>query len=268
MRRALLVGILLGLVIPCLGVVVVLRHLAQTGDALSHSSLAGIAIGLILGLNPTLGAMVACFLAAMAIEFFRHRLPERAETGVAVIMSAAVGLAGVASGFTGGFANFNNFLFGSIVAIGNFELGLVVAVTLGIFLTFILFYRELFFVALDEQAARLAGVPVRVTNFIFTILTAASVAVAARTVGALLVSSLMVVPVFAAMQIARSYFQTVLASAGIGVFSSLVGLFGSFYFGLKPGGSIVLSGIACLILIVVGRRFSKVASRFTRKRLS
>jgi zinc transport system permease protein len=123
---------------------------------------------------------------------------------IAIVMSAGVGLAGVLSGFVSNAANFNSFLFGSIVAISDFELLLVVVISVVVLLSFVLLYKELFFVALDEHAAFLAGVPVRTVNFIFTILTAVTVSIAARTVGALIVSSLMVVPVACAMRLAKA----------------------------------------------------------------
>lgn len=121
------------------------------------------------------------------------------------MLSAGVGLAGVLSGFTKNAANFNSFLFGSIVAISDAELYSVAAVSLLVLLASVLLYKELFSIALDERAARLSGVPVNVVSTIFTMLTAVTVAIAARTVGALIVSSMMVLPVACAMQLARSY---------------------------------------------------------------
>ena len=256
MRRAFLVGLLISVIVPCVGVVVVLKRLSMIGDALSHTSLAGVAAGLILGVNPILGAVVMCTAAALSIEFIRKRMPRYQEMSIAIIMSAGIGLAGVLSGFVPGNANFNSFLFGSIVAIDDFELWMVAVISCLVLLCFIVFYRELFFIALDERAARLAGVPVGAINFAFTILTAACVSVAARTVGALIVSSLMVIPTACAMRFARSYRQTVLYSVGFAVFFMLVGLVAAFYLGLRPGGAVVLTGVICLSLILVlgGRR--------------
>ncbi len=122
MRKAFIVGILLAVIVPCIGIIVVLRRLSMTGDALSHTSLAGVAIGLILGVNPVLGASVACIIAAFGIEYIRKRFPKYSEISIAVVMSAGVGLAGVLSGFVHNTANFNNFLFGSIVDNSNFKL--------------------------------------------------------------------------------------------------------------------------------------------------
>jgi zinc transport system permease protein len=111
-------------------------------------------------------------------------------------------------------------------------------------------YKELFLISLDEQAARLAGVPVRLVNFVFTLMTAVTVSIAARTVGALIVSSLMVIPVICAMQIGRSYRQTLIGSVSFAVLFTVTGLFLSYYAGLKPGATIVLAGILGLLIIL------------------
>lgn len=254
MQKAFLVGILLATVIPCIGVVIVLKRLSMIGDALSHTSLAGVAAGLIMGINPVAGAAAACIIAAFGIEAIRRKLPRYSEMSIAIMMSAGIGLAGVLSGFVKNSANFNSFLFGSIVAISDVEMYLVIGISLTVFLLFLLLYKELFYIALDERSARLAGVPVKRVNFIFTILTAVTVSIAARTVGALIVSSMMVIPVACAMQFGRNYRQTVVYAVCFDVIFMIAGLFAAYYLGLKPGGTIVLVGVIFLLLIFVGKR--------------
>jgi zinc transport system permease protein len=258
MRRAFAVGILLAVIIPCIGIIVVLKRLSMIGDALSHASLAGVAAGLIMGINPIVGAGAACVAAALSIEAIRKKLPKYAEMSIAIIMSASVGLAGVLSGFVKNAANFNSFLFGSIVAVSDFEMILVVCVSFAVMAAFVLLYKELFYVALDERAARIAGVPVRTVNFVFTVLTAVTVAVASRTVGALIVSAMMVVPTACAMQLGKSYKQTVICSVVFAVAFTAVGLFVSYYARLKPGGTIVLIGVACFLLILFVKKAASV----------
>ena len=258
MQRAFIVGVLLALIIPLIGVTVVLRRLSMLGDALSHTSLAGVAAGLLLNVNPVFGASVFCVGAAFGIEGIRRRFPRYAELSISVMLSAGVGLAGVLSGFTKNAANFNSFLFGSIVAISDAELYSVAAVSL-----LVLLAKELFSIALDERAARLSGVPVNVVSTIFTMLTAVTVAIAARTVGALIVSSMMVLPVACAMQLARSYRGTVWASIGFAELFTISGLVIAYYGGLKPGGTIVLMGVVCLIGILIVK--SAVERRQTKK---
>ena len=256
MQRAFLVGILLALIIPCIGIIMILKRLSMIGDALAHTSLAGVATGLIFNFNPILGAMAATVTAALGIEAIRKKIPRYAELAIAVIMSTGIGLAAVLSGFVSNAASFNSFLFGSIVAVNDFELLLVVLVSAAVLLTFILLYKELFLIAYDEEAARLAGVPVKTINFIFTLMTAVTVSVAARTVGALIVSSMLVIPVACGLQLGRSYRQTVLLSIGFALVFTIAGLLIAYYAGLKPGGTIVLTGVITLLLLFTGRHLA------------
>ena len=238
MQRAFLVGILLALIIPCVGIVIVLKRLSTIGDALSHTSLAGVAAGLLFNINPVLGAT-----------------------------AAGVGLAGVLSGFVRSAASFNSFLFGSIVAISDGELYTVAVVSGIIVLAFLFLYKELFYLALDERAARTSGIPVGIINSVFTVLIAVTVSIAARTVGALIVSSMMVVPVACGMQLGRSYKQTVLWSIAFAEGFTVGGLFLSYYVGLKPGGTIVLLGVACLLLLLILKPLFARLGRAGRKEL-
>lgn len=250
MQKAFVVGILLSVIIACLGTVVVHKRLSLIGSALSHSSLAGVAVGLLFGFSPIIGAVGACLIASFFIEGIRKKLPAFSELSVAITLSIGIGLAGVLSGFVKNASNFNSFLFGSIVAISSFELYLAVGLSAAVLLIFLLMYKELFYVSFDEQAAALSGVPVGLINFIFTVLTAVTVSVASRTVGALVISSLLVVPVAAAMQVARSYKTTILWAILFAFLSTVIGLFISFYVGLKPGGTISLLSAGFFFLAV------------------
>lgn len=251
MKTAFIVGILLSVIIPCIGMVIVLKRLSMIGDALSHTSLAGVVAGLAWNINPILSATVFCIAAALGMEIIRKKFPKYSEISVSIIMSLGIGLAAVFSGFVKTNSNINSFLFGSIVAINDFELYMVVGISILVFLSFVLLYKELFYIAYNERAARLSGVPVRLVNFIFTLLTAVTVAVAARTVGALIVSSMMVLPVACSMQFEKGYFKTLIGSVIFGMIFMLSGLTISYYFGLQSGGTIVLLGVLTLIVILI-----------------
>ena len=254
MQRAFIVGILLAVIVPLIGVIVVLKRLSMIGDALSHTSLAGVALGLILGINPVVGAVVKCTVAAFSIEFIRKRIPKYAEISISIIMSVGIGLASVLSGFVKSATDFNSFLFGSIVAITDGELYLVLGISILVITAFLVFYKEFMYISFDEKSARLAGVPVRRMNFLITILTAVTVSVASRSVGALIVSSLMVIPVACAMQLAKSYRQTVIYAVVFAVLFTVIGLTLSYYLSLKPGGTIVLTGVIILIPLMMVKK--------------
>lgn len=257
MQRAFIVGIPLAAVMAAVGVVVVLKRLSMIGDALSHSSLAGVAAGLLAGIHPVVGALAAAVASALCIEAVRRKIPRYSEMAVAVVMSAGIGLAGVLSGRVRGAASFNSFLFGSIVSISGFELALALGVGALVLLAVLLLYKELFYICFDERLARLAGVRVPLVNFAFIILTALVVSIGARTVGALVVSSMMVVPVACAMQLGKSYRAVFLYSMLLAALFTAAGLFASFYFDLRPSGTIVLCGVAALIVIFAAKGLRK-----------
>ena len=251
MQKAFLVGILIAIITPSIGVIVVLKRLSMIGDSLSHNSLAGVAAGLAFGINPILGAVLFSIAAAFGIERIRKSFPKYSEIAIAVIMSTGIGLAGILSGFVKNSANFNNFLFGSIVAISDFELYLVVALSIIVILAVVFLYKELFYITFDEESARLAGIPLKSINFIFTLLTAVTISVSARTVGTLVISSLMVLPVATAMLIAKSYKQTVIFSIIFAIIFTMSGLYISYYADFKPGGTIVIVGVLTLICVLL-----------------
>lgn len=262
MQRAFIVGILIALITPCIGIIVVLKRLSMIGDSLSHNSLAGVAAGLALGINPIIGAVIFSIVSAFGIERIRKSFPKYSEIAIAIAMSTGIGLAGILSGFVKNSANFSSFLFGSIVAISDFELYTVVILSIFVILAVIFLYKELFYITFDEESARLAGIPVKSINFIFTLLTAVTISISARTVGTLVISSLMILPVASAMQIAKSYKQTVIFSIIFAILFTTSGLYISYYEDFKPGGTIVLVGVITLICILIYKNtFSKIFSK-------
>lgn len=259
MQKALIVGIALGVIIPCIGVVAVGKHTAMIGDALSHTSLVGVAVGLIASLNPIISAILISVLAALAIDFFRVRYPKQGDLATALVMSSGIGLAAILSDFVPGFTNFESFLFGSIVAISPLEFGLVLGISALVLIAFLKYYQSLLYLSIDPSGAKISGINPDRINSVFTILTAVTIAISARTVGTLLVSSLMVVPVAIALVFAKTYRKTVIYACISGVLSILSGMIASYRFGLKPGGAIVLSAILILSLSAVVRAIQNQA---------
>ena len=242
MQRAFITGILLAVIAPLIGITIVLKRMSMIGDALSHASLAGVALGLLLGINPILGAMGICLFAALGVEAIRRKIPRYSEMAISIIMSTGIGLAGILSGFVKNGTNFNSFLFGSIISISKGEL---------------LLYKELFYIGFDENAARISGVPVKTINFIFTLLTALTVSIASRTVGTLIVSSMLVIPIACGMQVGRSYKAVMIIGVITALVTTVIGLTLSYYVGLKPGGTIVLLEVVCFLILALISRYTK-----------
>lgn len=260
MQRAFIAAICISIIAPCIGVIIVLKRLSAIGDATSHSALAGIAAGLAFGFDPVLGAIIFSVLAVFSVEGFRKAFGRYADIAPIVVLSTGVGLTAVFSGFIkGSSANLNSFMFGSIVAVSKSEMYLTIGLSLTVLLMTILLYRELFYISFDEESAKLSRVPVKTVNFIFMIMTAITVSVASRIVGALMISSLMVIPVACAMTVGKSYKMTMILSVLFAIIFTITGLFLSYYvrfdFGdLKPGGTIVLTGVITLIILLILKR--------------
>ena len=255
MIKAFAVAFMISLCAPCIGLPIVLKRCSAIGDATSHSALGGITFGLLIGINPIVGAVVFSIAAVLTIEKLRKSFGTYQEIATVVIMSAGIGLTAVLSAFIkNGSANINSFMFGSIVAISDFELWLSLVLTSLVLILTLLLYKENFAIAFDEESAGLCGIPVRAINFIMMLLTAIVVSVASRIVGALMISSLLVIPVATSMLISKSYKQTLILSIIISEFITLLGLYISFYINLRPGGTIVLLGVIVLIVTAVFRK--------------
>ena len=250
MIKAFIAAIMIALCAPCIGLPIVLKRFSSIGDATSHSALGGIAFGLLIGINPVVGAVIFSVIAVLSIEKLRKRFGTYPEIATVVVMSAGIGLTAVLSGFIkNGSANINSFMFGSIVAISDFELWLTLILCTVVVVTTKLLYKEIFAITFDEEAATLSGIPVKTVNFLLMLLTAITVSVASRIVGALMISALLVIPVAAAMLISKSYKHTLRLSVVFSEFITVIGLFISFYLNLRPGGTIVLFGTLLLVII-------------------
>ncbi len=252
MIKAFAVAFMIALCAPCIGLPIVLKRFSAIGDATSHSALGGIAFGLIIGINPIIGAVVFSVAAVLSVEKLRKAFGIYHEIATVIVMSAGIGLTAVLSAFIkNGSANISSFMFGSIVAISDFELWLSLILCAIVLVVTFLLYKENFAITFDEETALLSGIPVRLVNFIVMLLTAIVVSVASRIVGALMISSLLVIPVANAMLISKSYKQTLILSIVFSEFITLAGLFISFYLDLRPGGTIVLLGVVILVITAI-----------------
>ncbi len=248
MRIAFLVALLLGITLPLIGSGVVYKRLSSSGDALAHSSLAGVAIGLAAGLNPLLISIIACVISFLIIEILRKKFAKFSEIGVVVVLSASIGVAGILSRYATS-ANFDSYLFGSILLISNTELFITIALCIGAILFFLLTYSQMFASLYSEDEAKVAGIKVNLINFIHSLLLSITVAVGAKVVGSLVVSSMIVLPIAVALQFKKGYRYTIIIAIVVSLISMLGGLTISYYGDWPPGATIVLLSIAILLLV-------------------
>lgn len=254
MQRAFVAGIIVAIICPAIGVFLVLRRMSMIGDTLSHVALAGVAGGMLGGIYPIYSALGFSILAAIIIEKLRKQYEQYAELSIAIMLSAGIGLATIFISLGDSSSAIFSYLFGSIGLVSNHDIFIIFILGLLIIISVIFLYRSLFYMAFDEEAARLAGVKVKWINLYFIILVAMTIAVSMRIVGVLLVSSLMVIPVATSLQICKSFKQTFLYSIVFGVLSVLIGLITSFYGDLAPGGTIVVSSVVILFCVLILKR--------------
>ncbi|NLW23356.1 MAG: metal ABC transporter permease [Tissierellia bacterium] len=250
MQRSLIMGIMIGLIAPTIGYFLVLRRQAVIGDTLSHVALSGAAFGMLTNIYPVYTGIIFSIIAALGIEGLRKKYENYAELSLAIILSTGVGLASILISL-GNTQGVLSYLFGSLALISNQDLILVIGIGIIIFTTIILFYRDLFYITFDEEGAHLAGISSKFLNHYFSILVALTVAISMRIVGVLLISSLMVLPVATSLLIANSFKSGLIYSNSFGIISVILGLILSFYFDLAPGGTIVLTALAILLLVII-----------------
>ncbi|MFD0696750.1 metal ABC transporter permease [Paenibacillus sp. GCM10027628] len=264
MQRAFCAGGLIALIGSVLGVYLMLRRQALMADMLSHVSLAGIAGGAFLHMNPTLSGFVVASIGAIVVEFVRRSYRTYSEMSIAIIMvgglSSAVVLMSLNQGMN---KSFSAYLFGSVVAVNRTELTLMFVVALIGGLFFILFRRPLYQITFDEETARTNGLPVKWISLSFSILTGMIVAAAMPIVGVLLVSSLIVLPAALATRIASSFHAAILLAMVIGLGGVFTGLTASYSLSTPPGGTIAL---VLLFILVTGISLKKLLRKLGQSR--
>lgn len=266
MQRALLAGIIIGVLCPLIGIFIVLRRMSLIGDSLSHVALSGVAAGILSGIYPLGTALLFSVIAALAIEKLRKSYNEYAELSIAVILSAGIGLAVVLISLAKSFnIDLFGYLFGNITTVLPRDLWVIGGLGFCIIAAIKFLYKELFYIAFDEMSARLAGIPINYINLLFIIFIALVITLSMRIVGILLVSSLMVIPVATSLQLAKSFKHATFLSIIFAEVSVIFGIFISYYLELASVGTIVLISVGMLLLVLGFKRLNK---HFIRKKVT
>lgn len=260
-QRALIGGLLIGVTAPLMGLFLVLRRLSMIGDTLSHVSIAGVALGFLIGVYPIAVGLLFAIAASFAIEKLRKAYKSYAELSIAIIMSGGVALASLLFTMGKGFNNnVNSYLFGSIYTLNSADLYVIGGVTVLVLAAIRLQVKELFLITFDEDAAAVSGLPVKFYNVMISVLTALIISVSIKIVGALLVSALLTLPAACSLVIARSFRQSVITVVIIGELAVIIGLLIAGIWNLAPGGTIVILLIAVLLLLLAFRRGVRAGS--------
>jgi zinc transport system permease protein len=278
LQNAFASGIIIGLIAPLLGVFIVVRRLSLIADALSHVTLAGIAGSLYLSqttaifalLNPLYLGIVAAVTGSVLIERLRRLYKHYEELAIPIIMSAGIGFSAIFISLANGFSSdLFGYLFGSVSAVSRQDLWIVLAIALIVVIFLVLFYKELFLMSFDEEYAKASGLPAKWVHLLFMIVTALVIAASMRIVGILLVSSLMTLPVAASMRLAKGFKQAIYYAVIFGEAAVIIGLVCAFYLNIAPGGTIVVTSIIILLLVLIGKKiWLAVVTRNERGRLA
>ncbi|MCI0545712.1 MAG: metal ABC transporter permease [Candidatus Rokubacteria bacterium] len=247
MHRAFAAGVVTALICPAIGVFLVPRRLSLIADTLAHVALAGVALGLLLGISPLIGALAVTLAAAIGIEHLRARGTFQGDAALAVFLSGGFAVAVVLISLARGFnADLFAILFGSILTVSPSDVWIIGALGAVVAVAIRLSYPQLLAITLNEDLARTSGVSVGMLNVMLTVLTALTTVVAMRMVGVLLVSAMIVIPTLTGFALARSFRQALGLAMAAGVVAMMAGLVVAYHLRLAAGGAVVLTALVLL----------------------
>ena len=266
MIRALVGALVIGLAAPSLGIYLVQRRLSLIGDGIGHVALTGVGVGLLLDRSPVITAVIVAILGAVGVELVRERGRTSGDLALALLFYGGIagGVMLVSLSDSSSNANLMQYLFGSLTTTSREDLTVVVVLGALVLAAMLLLRPALFAICHDEEYARVSGLPVRALNLLLAVTTAVTVTIAMRTVGLLLVSALMVVPVAAAQQVTRGFRATMAAAMAVGVSAAAGGVWLAGQARTAPGATIVVLAIAVFIAVTVGAGVWRVLRRRVR----
>lgn len=241
MLKAFTAGILIAILISSLSIFVVVKRYAMLSDTLAHISLLGVAIGFLFETSTITMAIIASSIAAILIEYVKSYKKLYSDSVLSIFLSASLAISIIIVSLSNSFTtSLFDYLFGSIVAINDEDIMIIISffiITL-IFIGF--YYQKLLLISFDEELAISSGVNVKLVNLIFTGLIGAMVAISIKIIGTLLIGALMIIPVISAICLKQSFIKTWILSAIFGILSVIIGLTLSFYVSIPSGATIVI----------------------------
>ncbi|MGV3024254.1 metal ABC transporter permease [Clostridium thermobutyricum] len=257
MKNAFMAGAIISVLCPFIGLFLVLRRHSMIGDTLSHSSFAGVAIGLVVGVNPLITTFLFTTLCALIIEFLRGYYKKYAELVMSIVLTLSLGIAIVLISSGKASTSVNSFLFGSILTVTKEDILLILATGIISLLILLFIFNKLLYVTFDEEGAKVAGINVKRINYLFTIIISATISMSIRIMGILVISSIIVVPVATAIQLEKNFKKTLLLSILFGFIDIILGLVISYYIDSAPGGAIAITSVITLLVVLILKRFLK-----------
>ena len=249
MQRALIAGVLVSLCAALLGVPLVLKRYSMIGDGLSHVSFGALAIAVALGVTPLYFSIPVVILAAFFLLRMASHPHWNSDAAIAAVSASALAIGIlVISRTTGMTTDVDNYMFGSVLAMTKGDVALSVVLSVTVLTLYLLFYHQIFAVTFDESFSRATGVKVGLYNTLLSVLTALTIVLGMRMMGAMLISSLVIFPALSAMRVLKSFRGVVICSGCISVASFSVGLTSSYLLGTTVGESVVLMDLAVFLV--------------------
>ena len=251
--RAFVVGILVSLCASLLGVPLVLKRYSMIGDGLSHVSFGALSVAVACGFAPLWFSIPVVVIAAFVLMHVAEKSRVSADAMIAVFSASALAIGVIVTSLTTGMTT-DSYMFGSILAMSRSDVFLSVTLALCVLALYILFYHKLFSVTFDEPFARATGVHVGAYKTILSVLTALTVVLGMRMMGAMLLSSLIIFPALSAMRVFKSFRSVVCFAAGLSVVCFCLGLTGSYLLSTPVGATVVVCDLAAFLLCcLIGR---------------
>ncbi|MBR6623164.1 MAG: metal ABC transporter permease [Ruminococcus sp.] len=226
-----------------LGVTLVLKRYSMIGDGLSHIGYGALSVAAVMNLAPLKVALPVVIIAAFILLRLSESSKLSGDSAIALFSTTALSVGILVSSKAGITNDVSHYMFGSILAMNKSDVILSVVLSVIVIAAFIILYNRIFSVTFDENFARATGVNAGIYNMIFAVLTAVTVVLGMMMMGALLISSLIVIPTLTAMRICRSFRGVVLTAGAVSVVSFLVGMFMSLLLNTAPGASIVIVNV-------------------------
>ncbi|MBQ1675544.1 MAG: metal ABC transporter permease [Oscillospiraceae bacterium] len=247
--RAFVVGILVSLCAALLGVPLVLKRYSMIGDGLSHVSFGALSIALACGWAPLPVSIPVVIAAAIVLLRMTESSPMGADAAIAVASASALAIGVIVTSVTTGMTtDVDSYMFGSILAMDRSDVALSVGLSIAVLVLFGIFYHKLFAITFDESFSRATGVKVGLYNTLLSVLTALTIVLGMRMMGAMLISSLVIFPALSAMRIRKSFRGVVICAGIMSVISFCVGLTLSYLVSTPVGATVVVVNLAVFLL--------------------
>lgn len=252
MQRALIVGVLVSLCAALLGVSLVLKRYSMIGDGLSHVGFGSLAVATAMGLSPMIVTIPVVMVAAFLLLRLSSRGKLKGDAAIAMISTGSLALGVIVLSLsTGMTSDVNNYLFGSVLAMSASDVRLSIVLAIVVLILFLLFYRPIFAVTFDETFARATGSHAEAYNMLLALLTAVTIVLGMRVMGAMLISSLVIFPALTAMRLCKSFRSVILCSAVVSVVCFFIGLCVSYLLSTPAGASVVVINILAFFLFAL-----------------